>query len=221
MCLDTDGGYFTFGGNNPAFHKGPTLSIPFTSEDHQYTVSLQAISIPSSPLITGFKDVILDSGTTVTLLPTDVFNTLMTHIAAFCKDHCHGYQRKYIPCFFISPDHLPDLIASLPPLSFQFSNGATFVWQPRHLFYYDPNDKSYCLVIRPYSGGRTILGAAFMRGHEFYFHRGNSTVFITEARCNRTEDTTLVQQFFHELIRPALKKEIRQNPNKETNDTGL
>jgi len=159
-----NGGSLTLGGYDPALLNG-ALNYTSVITDDFYTVSLHSISLGPYTVAAGsFGSVIVDSGTTLTLLPPAVFNSLKSYFQTYYSNlllvsGSETFWNDY--CLLVST-----LIGNYPTIYFAF-NGVTVKMGPENYIYQTFDSKgvpAYCFGIAPSSNGDTILGDTFMRG---------------------------------------------------------
>ena len=101
MCLGKDGGYMQMGGYDKWKHIGDTeeekelkwMKMLYANAD--FKVPLRGIMMNDHLIETDkIKRAFIDSGTTFTYVPTNIYNAIKLHFEWFCsideKNHCKG-----------------------------------------------------------------------------------------------------------------------------------
>jgi len=104
ICLGKNGGYFQIGGYNEDNHLEEISWLPMSANTGtSYKFNIEGISMNNHPIRGSHNwDVgFLDSGTTFSYLPTDMWDSLMYHFDYFCDEarkqpEINGIQR-YCP----------------------------------------------------------------------------------------------------------------------------
>ncbi|CAI0432909.1 unnamed protein product [Linum tenue] len=125
------------------------LSTPLISDPSQptfYFLQLEAVSVGSKKIafqgssIGGSGNIIIDSGTTLTLVPTDFFSQLSDAV----ETQVTGGTKTSDPEGFFSLCYVPDSSLKLPPVTAHFK-GADVVLTSDNIFI-QVNDKVVCLA---------------------------------------------------------------------------
>ena len=109
LCLGKNGGYFQIGGYDKSdFIEDDVTWLPLTQSNADFKVRMQGAMMNnhfmagSEALKIGF----IDSGTTFTYVPKEIYNALKTHFEWFCsvdpENHCKGkmeFTRRNYLCF--------------------------------------------------------------------------------------------------------------------------
>ena len=171
ICYAQNGGLFTIGNPSSAFNSNTTY-IDYSSGNGFYTVSLSDIMLNDQDFkISNYQNyfTIIDSGTTLSMFPDSLFNSIMGQFNEFCnfKDKCLG--KRFISsegtCFFLNIDiDYKTFMESMPIIVFVFEGQVNYNWKPDYYLYKDipDNDKgeSYCLGFTSwrYINKRLFLG---------------------------------------------------------------
>ena len=149
------GGEYTFGGYDASKIKGPLTTVPVDKSQGYWTINIDGASISGSSVSNGFSG-ILDTGTTLLLLPTDVAATVAQTYGA--SDNGDGTYT--IPCDTTQFD----------PLVFTI-NGAQFNVPVDSLVY--EQDGSTCIAGFAYSNSIpfAILGDVFLKNNYVIFNQ--------------------------------------------------
>eukprot|EP01051_Picozoa_sp_SAG22_P003918 SAG22_NODE_200_length_15420_cov_4.424581_6_plen_371_part_00 len=78
MCLGPNGGAMVLGGNDPALYYGALEYLPLRSDSY-FTVRAASILLDTTA-IASYVDVVIDSGTTLLLLPDSIWHFFWEHV---------------------------------------------------------------------------------------------------------------------------------------------
>lgn len=192
MCLAVWGGRLTVGGYNVSYHS-PQMAIqwmPLTLGRY-YTVTLDSISIggqtPQEPvqlIASGpetFGQAMVDSGTTYSYFPDDIFLKLDAAVHAYCQAHASCGAVPTGPCWELN--NVGAGPVAFPILLFTFG-GVKVNWHPTAYLYQRSSTNKWCKAYA--SNGlvaSTVLGATWMIGKEVIFDAQNKRLGIVEANC--------------------------------------
>jgi hypothetical protein len=89
LCLGKNGGYFKVGGYDKEKHIEP---VKWLAIDHQYQISnykfnIMGVSVNGHPISGSnkFSMGLVDSGTTFSYLPAELYDSILFHFDDFCK----------------------------------------------------------------------------------------------------------------------------------------
>ena len=201
LCGSKSGSEITFGGVNPQVDQSSLKYTPITEKSYYYvyTKSLSAKGGPSFgdfPMKTHMEPttkkstqipaVILDSGTTLNLIPQDMMNKLVDYITPLG-------QKAGIPASFWAAQekdlnyliNLPSNAMSYLPtlqLTFQDTAGKDFVLDiPPEVYLKDLGSGNRIFGFKSFPGvAFSILGQAFMEQYYVVFDRANSRIGFTD-----------------------------------------
>eukprot|EP00842_Homolaphlyctis_polyrhiza_P001696 jgi/Hompol1/2527/HPOL_006032-RA len=152
-------GEITFGGINPArvntTQKPAWLpTLPMTQDTSAWTVSLSAAAVGSQTVATQGTQAIIDSGSTLIILPRAVFNGLNAVVQATLDPNLGVYT---FDC---------GKVATLPPISFTFAGSPhPYVLSAGQQIYY-ASGSTCAWGLTPTDDTLAIFGVVFMR--QFY-----------------------------------------------------
>ena len=193
MCFvqgKTSNGTITFGGTDPRLYEREITYVPDTGAAF-YSVELKTISVAGKAVpATSSGGAILDSGTNVLLLPTEMFDGVKTSFTNLC-DHgaklpgvCNTTKTIFDGTCY---DYTPEQIALFPNMTLEL-NGVSLHMQPRnYLLRGEPSKAAdvFCLGIRDTGrGGLLIIGDSTMENYYMVMDRENRK--IGWAPVNRT-----------------------------------
>ncbi|KAI4371252.1 hypothetical protein MLD38_019513 [Melastoma candidum] len=186
MCFnDDDSGQILFGDQGPDTQKY-TSFLPLNGKYETYIVGVEKCCFGSSCLNgTSFKAVV-DSGTSFTFLPNDVFNIVSREFdrrVNATRSDIEGYPFKY--CYKSSAkDKL-----KVPPMSLVFPQDNSFVvHDPVFEIYGLEGVMGFCLAIQPGDGDIGTIGHNFMIGYRMVFDRDNLTLGWSHSDCKDMDD---------------------------------
>jgi len=198
LCLAPNGGYFTVGGYNTAYHTEKIFYTRYYEEYGQYRVYLNKIEVQGKDI--GLKPAVLnhgegaffDSGTTLTHMPSENYNAIRSHITSFCAenaDNCgKGSNSDKQPfCWARNTNDFPtqgEFFATFPTFKFYFGkeSEAEYEWRAEDYLYKEEDNERYCLGLARYER-ETILGGTFMKNHDVLFDKDNKRLGFVRANC--------------------------------------
>eukprot|EP01061_Rhynchopus_euleeides_P034454 TRINITY_DN58269_c0_g1_i1.p2 TRINITY_DN58269_c0_g1~~TRINITY_DN58269_c0_g1_i1.p2 ORF type:complete len:429 (+),score=160.78 TRINITY_DN58269_c0_g1_i1:37-1323(+) len=194
MCFvegKTSNGTITFGGVDPTLYTGSISYVPDTGGLQFYSVELKSISVAgTSAAGTSSQRAILDSGTNILLLPTDMYKSVRSVFEGLCDSGaslpgvCNTTRSIFDSYCY---DYTPQQLATFPNMSLAL-NGVNLGMEPRnYLLQGQPSEAPgvYCLGIRDTGrGGLLIIGDTTMENYYMVMDRENSR--IGWAPVNRT-----------------------------------
>ncbi|CAK9065233.1 unnamed protein product [Durusdinium trenchii] len=155
-----------------------------------------------------FGKAIIDSGTTLSYFPSQVFARLITNIETYCGTHesCHaGKDPTNSHCWRLNdPSASPE---GFPTLHLKFDQGAEVVsWEPASYL----SERGYgvwCYAIAESQNGDTILGISWMLHRDTIFDLGQRRIGMASADCPRYKEvpTSLWQRLAVTLSQLGVK----------------
>ncbi|XVF17184.1 hypothetical protein REPUB_Repub10bG0097500 [Reevesia pubescens] len=186
MCFDEeDSGRIYFGDKGPATQQY-TQFLPSDGKYMTYIVGVEACCIGNSCLKqTGFSAVV-DSGTSFTFLPNEVYEKIAKEfdrrVNATITSY-PGYPWKY--CYKSSSQELP----KVPYLKLMFPlNNSVVVYNPVFVVYGIQGVSGFCLAIQPVEGDVGTIGQNFMTGYRMVFDRENMKLGWSPSNCQDLAD---------------------------------
>eukprot|EP01057_Protomagalhaensia_wolfi_P006096 Protomagalhaensia_wolfi_Nauph_80__6095@NODE_865_length_1931_cov_35_249471_g652_i0_p1_GENE_NODE_865_length_1931_cov_35_249471_g652_i0NODE_865_length_1931_cov_35_249471_g652_i0_p1_ORF_typecomplete_len575_score79_01Asp/PF00026_23/2_9e23Asp/PF00026_23/2_7e14TAXi_N/PF14543_6/3_8e31TAXi_C/PF14541_6/4_4e03TAXi_C/PF14541_6/1_7e03TAXi_C/PF14541_6/1_3e19_NODE_865_length_1931_cov_35_249471_g652_i0781802 len=183
------------GGNSPS--AGPAalskeiVWAPIIS-DSNYQIPFHRISLLGTDLVTGgFGEVLVDSGTTYSYFPHDVYRTLSRALLDLCKRN-NSLQpeeragecspgRSDLICFRFENDPETEL-PKIPSFMVDLGNEGVIEWQANS-WLFRKSEKVWCSALEDNRRAQTILGMSFMKNKEVIFDRDNSYIGFVSASC--------------------------------------
>lgn len=186
MCFDDeDSGRIYFGDKGPPTQES-THFLPSDGKYETYIVGVEACCIGNSCLKqTGFSAVV-DSGTSFTFLPNEVYERIAKEfdrqINATITSY-PGYPWKY--CYKSSSEELP----KVPHLKLVFPlNNSFVVFNPVFVVYGIQGISGFCLAVQPMEGDVGTIGQNFMTGYRMVFDREKMKLGWSPSNCQDLAD---------------------------------
>ncbi|KAJ6996626.1 aspartic proteinase-like protein 1 isoform X2 [Populus alba x Populus x berolinensis] len=177
MCFnEDDSGRIFFGDQGPATQQ----SAPFLKLNGNYTtyiVGVEVCCVGASCLKQSSFSALVDSGTSFTFLPDDVFEMIAeefdTQVNA-SRSSFEGYSWKYCYKTRVATVNSSQDLPKIPSLRLIFPQNNSFLVQ-NHVFmiYGIQGVIGFCLAIQPADGDIGTIGQNFMTGYRVVFDREN------------------------------------------------
>ncbi len=195
MCMGDESGVLVLGsdGTDEDIHIGPVHYVPVLSTGAfgtYYSIGLNEVMVGRVPVgssipLGGARQAIVDSGTTLLLLESDLWDAMKAFFQSrYCKLPGICSRRS----IFDAGVCLTEKPVGFPSISFTLSGGLRLELPPSLYFIaYSDNSlgrKVYCLGIQPAGHERTVLGDTLMRGYTTVFDLDKRRVGF--SRPNRT-----------------------------------
>ena len=220
LCLAQIGGYFSIGEINTTFHKEKISYVRMERSSLFYNIEMNDIFINDIKINSFAKkryQVIIDSGTTISYFPTEVFNEIEEKVKSICnsyenKNACgkYAYDKDLGLCFiFESKKHMEDSVLNYwPNFSFILSNNYNFRWKPEQYVFNESNKKRAraCMGFNSQQGKFT-MGSTWMIGHEIIFDVNNKKIGFAEAYCDKNYNNKTMNDLGIERGYPEKKYE--------------
>lgn len=185
-----------FFGNSSQLNSKDFRSTPFevnqTGQSSYYYLSLQGISVGNKLLripngafeiqSDGTGGFIIDSGTTITYLPSVAYGALRNELVSLIKlTTADGSQIGLDLCYKVSVGTNP--LAKFPSLSFHFK-GADFVLPPKnYMILANRTGKLLCLAMMPSDDGVSIFGNVQQQNYQILYDLGKNMLSFSPALC--------------------------------------
>jgi hypothetical protein len=203
LCLAQMGGYFSMGEINTTFHREKISYVKMEKNSMFYNIGMKAILI-NGKNINSFKShyqIIIDSGTTISYFPKEVFNEIVDITKSICnnyenKNACgkYEYDKDLGPCFtFDNYQKMEDgVLHYWPNFSFILSNNYNFRWNSEQYVFNDSNKKRSraCMGFNQ-QNGKFTMGSTWMIGHEVIFDIKNKKIGFAEANCDKNNNKSM------------------------------
>jgi hypothetical protein len=192
ICLATWGGQLTIGGFNASYHVTPGgdgVTWIDMRVSQYYFIFPEGISVGGEAgarqnLVAVGKEAfgvtIVDSGTTYTYFPEEVYKKLIDHLDRYCERHggC-GARRIDSECFRLGPGVGPVLF---PPLRFLFG-GVEISWEADGYLQQRGEPGMWCQAFKPHALFQTVLGISWIIHNDIIFDIARSQLGVAKAHC--------------------------------------
>ncbi|TYH38484.1 hypothetical protein ES332_D12G112200v1 [Gossypium tomentosum] len=186
MCFDDeDSGRIYFGDKGPPTQES-THFLPSDGKYETYIVGVEACCIGNSCLKQMGFSAVVDSGTSFTFLPNEVYERIAKEfdrqINATITSY-PGYPWKY--CYKTSSEELP----KVPHLKLVFPlNNSFVVFNPVFVVYGIQGISGFCLAVQPMEGDVGTIGQNFMTGYRMVFDREKMKLGWSPSNCQDLAD---------------------------------
>ena len=194
LCLDNEGGYLSLGNIYTKYHICPEIEyIDYNPTKESYEIKTEKIQIKDIEIKSEYISII-NSGSTITYFPEQVFNEISYAFFSICSEY-NGQcgELKRIEGYGICSDfkntdiYLNATRYIFPLIKIKFNN-YEFTWKPKNyvLNFSFKNKIRACLGIDTEKNlNKIILGTNFMHGYDIIFDRTNFKIGFCEASCGR------------------------------------
>lgn len=186
LCFkEDDSGRIFFGDQGPAGQQ-ITSFLPSEGQFVTYVVGVESCCFGSSCIEqTNFK-AIVDSGTSFTFLPDQIYNRVVKEFdrkVNATKASFEGYPWQY--CYKSSSEGLP----KIPSFSLKFMMNSSFIVQdPVFVIYGSQGAAGFCLAVEPSGIEIGTIGQNFMTGYRMVFDRENLKLGWSRSDCEDLTD---------------------------------
>lgn len=194
LCLDNEGGYLSLGNIYTKYHICPEIEyIDYNPTKESYEIKTEKIQIKDIEIKSEYISII-NSGSTITYFPEQVFNEISYAFFSICSEYngqCGELKRieGYGICSdFKNTDIYFNATRYIFPLIKIKFNNYEFIWKPKNyvLNFSFKNKIRACLGIDTEKNlNKIILGTNFMHGYDIIFDRTNFKIGFCEASCGR------------------------------------
>lgn len=223
ICLGKNGGFFQFGGYQQELLLEDVRWIKMAyPSGSSYKFNVNGVSVNKHMIKGSQKWSIgfVDSGTTFSYFPTEMFNQLMVHFDYFCnmtkdfklmngeKRYCKGdrymvrSQGETLACFMFDSKYQgrdKEFLLGYPVINFYATDekGEKFPikWFPSEYLYKYNDGQKYCLTADTTRNAHEILfGSTLMRQYDYVFDIDNKKIGVGRARCSHDPNMILSEQ---------------------------
>ena len=195
LCLDEYGGYLSLGEIDSKYHIIPYISyVDFNSDNELYELEIKQIIVGSFEIKNKYKSII-DTSTTISYFPKEIFNKIMTGFFFDCIDkneECGNIKRieGYGICAeFNDLNNMNKAINNIWPIIKIEFNGYEYIWEPKNYYMNFSSSFKYkaCIGFESDENMKNtiILGTNFMHGHDIIFDREKNRIGFVQAECGR------------------------------------
>eukprot|EP00340_Litonotus_pictus_P007756 CAMPEP_0170521076 /NCGR_PEP_ID=MMETSP0209-20121228/6386_1 /TAXON_ID=665100 ORGANISM="Litonotus pictus, Strain P1" /NCGR_SAMPLE_ID=MMETSP0209 /ASSEMBLY_ACC=CAM_ASM_000301 /LENGTH=480 /DNA_ID=CAMNT_0010807721 /DNA_START=422 /DNA_END=1861 /DNA_ORIENTATION=- len=193
ICYSTTGGFITFGDltNKYSLAKSNDLNdikyINYNS-GNMYKIMFKSYSFhkDSKKEVSSRYYTVIDSGTTLTYLPTDLYKEFNKNLENYClKNDCKSKFKGgcFEPKAGVSKEEITKL---LPNFYFYLGDSGEMemVWEAKNYVTIDENDrKKFCIGTYSWRSSEIILGGTWMHNQNIIFDIDNSKIGIVPSNC--------------------------------------
>ena len=202
LCFDEDGGYFSLGEVDSKYHLNSIINyVNLKPNSNLYELNIKNIIIDNT-VIQNKYTAIIDSSSTISYFPKDVFNLMITGFFSSCADsegECGKIVRSegYGVCadFKTEKDLYNAIYFSWPQINITFNN-YSLVWEPKNYYmnFTSRNRVRACLGFETDEKIKNIiLGTNFMHGYDIIFDKENNKIGFVEAACSRKTSEKIIR----------------------------
>ena len=191
ICLAQNDGYFSIGEIDTTYHKGEIKYVPLISGENNYYIDIKKISIGNKSISSENYRGFIDSGTTISYFPKEIYNSIINKFNSICKNQTNCGKFEDVSgmgyCgFFKTVEQKQKAIKEYWPDIIFYFNGYNYVLTGND-YYYDYTDERIgaCLGFEGESTSKITLGGTFMHGHDIIFDKEKQRIGFTVADCNR------------------------------------
>ena len=211
ICLGLDGGSFNINDWNSEFHITNEKKIILDLKNYDWSNFIQ---IPIDNIFIGgeqvnydfsvykfssFSHAFLDTGTTMTYFPQNLYLKIQNNFDNFCKkenENCFSssFENCYSKSFLSKSDS--EIIKTFPILKFEIEN-YLFEWLPENYLIITDNEVCLGFEKEENSYSNTItLGGTFMRNYDFLIDTDKNLLGIVKSNCNPK-----IKHFSHKIYK--------------------
>ena len=188
LCFSRNGGYISFGNQDvKAFENAPTeVNI---IESSLYRVDLNKMQFEGKEVDLKSYRLVLDSGTTIVYLPTEVSNRVLGHFEQKFKENPEINSKSELngdsmPCFKTSKSY-EEIVDLMPVITFSKDSEQIFSWYPQN--YLEKAATGFCFGFTTWSSNEMLLGTTFFMRNNITFDLEKRKVYFREANCDETD----------------------------------
>lgn len=181
LCFtEDDSGRLFFGDQGVAVEQ-TTSFLSSDGKNLTYIVGVDSCCIGSSCLEHTNFEALVDSGTSFTFLPGQVYERVVKEFNGqvnALKSDFEGYPWQY--CYKSSSEGLP----KIPSVSLKFATNNSFVvHDPVFVIYGTQGAVGFCLAVQPTDDNIATIGQNFMTGYRMVFDRENFKLGWSRSNC--------------------------------------
>ena len=198
LCLAQKGGYLSIGDINTTFHKEEITYLNLQQNYFFFSLNMKNILIEDNKIKKyqpNKYSLIIDSGTTLTYFPEEIFNEIIENIISICNSYdnkkgCgeYEYNKDFGPCFsFESIEKMEDALYQYWPNFTFFLETYGYKWTPDEYLFNITNRMKImgCMGFNAHNENIIKMGSTWMIGHEIIFDINNNKIGIAEAYCDK------------------------------------
>ncbi|XP_027125914.1 protein ASPARTIC PROTEASE IN GUARD CELL 1-like [Coffea arabica] len=162
----------------------PKSEIYYYVELTGITINGEQVPIPASDYQIGEDGrggIIVDSGTTITALPAQVYNSVRDTFVKYAKNLPPAAGIGDLDtCYDLSSTPTRD---GFPMMSFQFSGGKTLPLKPQNYLFRADSDGTFCLAFKTTSQSVSIIGNTQQQGFRVTYDLANKMFGFSPNKC--------------------------------------
>ena len=198
ICLGQKDGYLSVGEIDTAYHKNKVVFVPLIWGHTNFYIKLFNMQVGDHIISTRNFNGFVDSGTTITYFPRDIFNNIITYFNEYCEKNgnkCGKFETisniGYCGMFGSKQERVIALNKYWPNITL-FLEGYNYTLTPNDYNFEYNDDKKIgaCLGFEGESCSKITIGGTFMHGHDIIFDKENQMMGFAEADCNRGQIKT-------------------------------
>ncbi|KAJ0086353.1 hypothetical protein Patl1_08472 [Pistacia atlantica] len=178
-----------FGDQGPASQQS-TPFLPIGEKYDTYFVEVESYCVGSSCLQQSGFQALVDSGSSFTFLPTDLYDKVVSKFDKLVTAKRIDLQgNSWKNCYNASSEELH----SIPNMRLIFTTNQSFVVH-NHIYSFPENQgfTVFCLTVMPADGDFGIIGQNFLMGHLMVFDRENLKLGWSHSNCEDVSDSSHV-----------------------------
>ncbi|KAL0344352.1 UNVERIFIED_CONTAM: Aspartic proteinase-like protein 1 [Sesamum angustifolium] len=181
LCFSEDDSGRLFFGDQGVASQQTTPFLPLDGKNLTYIIGVDACCIGSSCLDHTNFEMLVDSGTSFTFLPDQIYERVVDEFdrqVNASKSSFEGYPWQY--CYKSSSQGVP----KIPSLTLKFATSNSFVVNdPVFVIYGTQGAVGFCLAIQPTDQTIGTIGQNFMTGYQIVFDRENFKLGWSRSNC--------------------------------------
>ena len=196
LCFAQEGGLFEIENIDEERHLEKAVYFPL-KKNNSYNIEITSIKVNQNKFVidkdennTPKYSAVIDSGTTLTYLPTKIYDFIIKKTNDICENSKCGQfniNKEVGPCFdFENEDAMNEAINNvLPNFIYTISDKYDYVLTPKDYIFknYVEKDFQICLGFVQTNYSSLILGSTWMHGHDIIFDRENGKIGFATANC--------------------------------------
>lgn len=190
MCFDEEGSGRIYFGDQGIASQDSTPFLPLDGKYKTYIIGVEAGCVGSSCLQNTSFRTLVDSGTSFTFLPEDVYQKVVQEFDKrinATRSSYEGYPWKY--CYKSSSEEVP----AIPSVRLMFAQNNSFVVRNAvFLVYGNQGVDGFCLAIQPADGDMGTIGQNFMTGYRMVFDREKLKLGWSSSNCQDLAEEKIV-----------------------------
>lgn len=210
ICFGRKGGYMSLGEIDPLYHieKGiKYMPLLESNNDNLYKIKIKEISMINSTAINYNGEAVIDTTSTLTYFPENIYNEIFTLFNNHCqKNNCGKFEtienKGYCASFEDRETLYNTLYKLWPDIIFNYeiddktdikddknntSLNSNYIWKAINYYtLYDlEGPKKACLSFASHKINYIILGTKFFHGYDIIFNREEKKLGYVKADCSR------------------------------------